>query len=412
MLNASKLENPQPYTELIEELKQRARKEFVAAASLKHAISVPAESFDAAAEADFYLDVVLQDGDLSASCDFANRIRAKGYVPLKGYEPGIIVGTQQVTGEQKMELAFVGYVLGLLQNDVPDYGTVVTASGKAHRVRLGGHYSQVKELLAALRASMETSRTAEPAVFLIEHCECCQFRSACLEVARQEDSLSLLDRMTPKVANAYNKKGIFTVNQLSYTFRPRRSRKQPANATAHFKFELQALAIRTGKTYVHKLPDIPKSPAELYLDIEGVPGRGFDYLVGILLADEEVFSHHTFWANSSDDELEMWKAALAFINANPAAPIYHYGSYEQKAMDRLASRYQIDCENVKKRMININPSIFGRIYFPSRSNGLKDLAKHLGFAWSSPHASGLQSLVWREQWERTLSQEYKAALTT
>ncbi|MEI9478873.1 MAG: IS66 family transposase, partial [Deltaproteobacteria bacterium] len=45
--------------------------------------------------------------------------------------------------------------------------------------------------------------------------------------------------------------------------------------------------------------------------------------------------------------------------------------------------------------------IFAQIYFPGFSNGLKDAAKHLGFAWSDPEASGLHSIVWRSQWQES-----------
>lgn len=34
-------------------------------------------------------------------------------------------------------------------------------------------------------------------------------------------------------------------------------------------------------------------------------------------------------------------------------------------------------------------------------NGLKDIAKYLGFSWTEPSSSGLQSIVWRHQWEES-----------
>ena len=40
--------------------------------------------------------------------------------------------------------------------------------------------------------------------------------------ATEADSLTLLDRMTPKLIKRYERRGIFTVTQLSCTFRPRK----------------------------------------------------------------------------------------------------------------------------------------------------------------------------------------------
>ena len=49
--------------------------------------------------------------------------------------------------------------------------------------------------------------------------------------------------------------------------------------------------------------------------------------------------------------------------------------------------------------INVLSILFGQVYFPTYTNGLKDLAKWLGFEWSDPRSSGLQSLIWRTEWE-------------
>jgi hypothetical protein len=47
-----------------------------------------------------------------------------------------------------------------------------------------------------------------------------------------------------------------------------------------------------------------------------------------------------------------------------------------------------------------------------RSNGLKDIGHFIGAQWTSPQASGLQSLVWRHHWEATREDTYKKILLT
>src|SRR5205807_7235001 len=91
------------------------------------------------------------------------------------------------------------------------------------------------------------------------YCPSCQFRMLCRDQAEKEDDLSLLDHMTPKIMQRYHKKGIFTVKQLSYTFKPRRSKKQTRKTTILHKLELQALAIRTNKIYIQELPVLSRS---------------------------------------------------------------------------------------------------------------------------------------------------------
>ena len=54
--------------------------------------------------------------------------------------------------------------------------------------------------------------------------------------------------------------------------------------------------------------------------------------------------------------------------------------------------------------------MYGKVYFPVRSNGLKPLGRFLGAAWTDPQASGLQSLVWRHRWEMTRDERFKQSL--
>ena len=61
--------------------------------------------------------------------------------------------------------------------------------------------------------------------------------------------------------------------------------------------------------------------------------------------------------------------------------------------------------------LNLLSIIFGSIYFPNYSNGLKDCAKSLGFEWSMPNASGALSVVWRLQWEKDRTPLAKESLT-
>jgi hypothetical protein len=74
---------------------------------------------------------------------------------------------------------------------------------------------------------------------------------------------------------------------------------------------------------------------------------------------------------------------------------------------RIAKKYGLDCDPIKRRLVNVTSFIFGKVYFPTRSNSLKDLGKFVGAAWSFSDPSGLQSLVWRFQWEASKARVLK-----
>ena len=130
--------------------------------------------------------------------------------------------------------------------------------------------------------------------------------------------MTLLDRMTPPLIRKNNKKGIFTVKQLSFLFRPRRRRKRRPSAV--FSPELQALAIRTNKIYFTQLQSFDRSKAELFLDFEGIPDERFTYLAGLLIADGNGITHHSFWADNKPGEQTIWKGLVKTLNRYPSAP--------------------------------------------------------------------------------------------
>jgi predicted RecB family nuclease len=306
---------------------------------------------------------------------------------------------------------FINHVLTEIQGKPSEKGYIINVKGKSRRIKLEESYKVITPLLEPLQEWLNESSPEEPPVILNKHCPLCQFRERCQAQAIQEDNLSRLDRITPKSIRQYERKGIFTVKQLSYLFKPRKRKKRAKNPPPiTHNIELQALAIRTGKIYIQELPVLTRQETELYLDIEGLPDQNLHYLIGVLVCDGNSASHHSFWANSIENESEMLQEFLTFVAQYPDAPIYHYGSYEVKALKQLSKRYDTKVGKFLQRLNNLNSCIYGKIYFPVYSNGLKELGGFIGAKWSSPDASGLQSLVWRHQWEKKQDTNFKIIL--
>jgi len=358
------------------------------------------------------IEVTLKVLGLQAYCDVLTPAHTSASRGKPTYVPTLLTGTHTITEDQKIAVGFIGYVLEQIQHTLPAVGTIINAGGQKQTVKLDTVSRKLRSILPTLHQWHDTKPTEPPPLVLNKYCPSCPFRSTCHEQAEQEDNLSLLDRMTPKVMQRYHRKGIFTVHQLSYLFTPRKRRKGSKNQPVRFNFELQALAIRTGNVYVHELPVLNRHPVELYMDFEGIPDQRFHYLVGLLICEGEHQTHHAFWADSVQDEERIWNELLEHIQKYPEAPIYHYGSYELKAIAQLARRYETPIDGLMTRLVNVNTFIYGKLYFPVRSNTLKDLGAFVGASWSNSDASGLQSLVWRYRWEETQDGAYKETLKT
>src|SRR6185312_13139301 len=143
----------------------------------------------------------------------------------------------------------------------------------------------------------------------------------------------------------------------------------------------------------------------IYLDMEGLPDENFIYLIGgfIIQVDQpdQMFS---FWANGQSEERLIFDELRKVIEKYSAATIYHYGSYESKAFKKNGFSIASD------RLVNLLGYLRTHVYPPIYSNGLKELAGHIGFTWTDPEASGLKSIDWRKDWEKTRDDRWKEKL--
>jgi predicted RecB family nuclease len=411
LLFSSDKGEPHEYVQILEQQRKENQERYTDHLQQTHADVQPYSIENLRQGNKILINAHLQVDGFAAECGVLTRVEGTSASGKYSYEPSIFVGTYNISKEQQLELSFVGSVLERLQSTSPAAGRIIGMDGTSHTVKLDHHAKDLRLLLEPLHEWIMVDSPTPPPIVLNKHCPLCPFQRSCLAQAEQEDNLSLLDGVTARVMRQYEKKGIFTVKQLSYLFKPRKRKKggrKPPPVT--HKVELQALAIREKKIYLQELPTLSRQSVELFVDMEGVPDRGRYYLIGLLVCQGDTTEHHAFWADSDQDERHMWQQFVDKVQQYPEAPIYHYGSYEPRAIATLAKRYETDAESVTKRLVNVNKHIYGKVYFPVRSNGLKNIGHYLGAQWTSADASGLQALVWRHHWERTQDTTYRDLL--
>jgi hypothetical protein len=264
----------------------------------------------------------------------------------------------------------------------------------------------------AIAASELLSNNDPPQFFKVPHCAECQFKNDCYKKLKERDCLSLLASMTPKTLAKYHNKGITTITQLAYLFKPRRRRS--ANPQSSYLFELKALAIRERKTFVLQPPVFDQSPVAIYLDFEGTSEENHIYLLGGLIVQEglpeEKFS---YWSNHKQEEEENFKKLFDLFQRYPGAPVYHYGNYESRALKLAVKKWPKTLKQwslFEKRLVNVLTYLRTHVYPPTYGNGLKELGNYLGFQWQEPEADGFLSMAWRAQWQETGATEWKEKL--
>jgi predicted RecB family nuclease len=398
--------------QILEKQRQTAQRDYIEDLRQENADVQPYSLNNLKGKHTYLVNAALEADGYSAKCAALTKVRTHSAFGHYSYEPTIVVGAHTIKKEHRLELFFVSYVLERVQEKRAVYGYIVGLDGKSHRVKLENGSKTLIPFLEPLGEWVAEETPDPPSLILNKNCPACQFREMCREKAVQEDNLSLLDGIsTQKAINKYEKKGLFTVKQLSYTFKPRRRRKRVKNPPPVInKPELQALAIREQKIYLQELPELTRQPVELFLDIEGVPDRQFYYLIGLLVSEKGTTTYHPFWADTPEDEAQIWKQFLEEVNQYPDVPIYHYGSFEPRSLTKLGNRYDTEVEDLINRLVNVNKHIYGKVYFPVYSNRLKEIGAFVGATWTAPSVSGLQSLTWWHYWEETCNAKYKDLL--
>jgi len=382
------------YEQFLEEEKNQAKIDFISNLK-KNEIYDSKEFTSSKVRNGFYSNLIFNSNQGIASIELLEKSK-------KEITPYLFKAYDKVSSHDRLEFEWIKLACEKKGYKVTRGKIVSLNATKSVRI---SSISKLKEILHPIN-EFEKS---QPRIIQNKHCRICEFNHICSTKLKESDDLSLLS-IGKKQISKLEKKGIFTLQQLSYTYKPRKKSKKYRENHVH-KPELQALALRSKKVFVQKIPEIPHSPVELYFDIEGITELDDYYLFGILVSSSAGEKYEHFYSKSTDNTAQIWKWFLQTVTKYQDAKIYHYGSYEAKVLEKLSKKYQTDISQLKTRLVNINSFIYGKIYFPTYSNSLKHICKYIDFEWSISDADGIKSIIWRKKWLRHGKEEFiKSAL--
>jgi predicted RecB family nuclease len=361
------------------------------------------------------VDATLEDEVLSLGFDALKRTGGASKLGDHHYLPVLHNHSDRIGRQQKLLLAVFGLVLARVQGFKPTIGLLARGpEGRLGKVLVGPKlYRQAEQVLDEVKR-LQVGGGEPPKLALNDHCPMCEFRQRCRKLAEEADDISLLGGVSEKELKRYHRKGIFTLTQLSCTFRARKSRKR-VKRHGHVRYAaLQALAIREKKVHVYGTPDPPRKPVQLFFDAEGVEGANFVYLLGALVAEGDAQTMHSFWADGPDQEMQIFDSFLDLLVRYEDFALFHFGSYEKallRRMRKVVTRKGL-IDRALHKAVNVLSFLHASVYFPTFSNGLKDVGRWLRCTWTDESSSGLQSLVWRARWEQNRDAVWKNKLLT
>jgi len=306
-------------------------------------------------------------------------------------------------------------------------GTLTYGDGYRRRtVKIADHVAQTREIIKAIGAICRSREP--PPLILNNHCAVCDFQPRCRGLAVERDDLSLINAMTSKERAKCNAKGIFAITQLSYGYRPRRRKRIRTDAESSAESEkraaasdrndhsLRALAIKKNQIHVVGAPSLRLAAVPTFLDVEGMPDKHFYYLMGLRFESDGKHVERSFWADGLQGERVIWDDCLRALKAIGNPQIVTYGAYETRFLRQMKERYvsaAADLEFVDRLIghsVNLVGRIYGKIYFPTFSNSLKEIGRYLGFEWRWGQASGAAAPLLRRAWELGADDGFKREL--
>jgi predicted RecB family nuclease len=214
-------------------------------------------------------DATLEDEGMSLRLDALKRAAGASKVGDHHYVPILHNHGDKIGRREKLLLAVLALTLARVQGLRPAGGLVARGpEARLGKVRLDAKlYRQAEQILDELQRLQAGGHV--PRLTLNGHCQVCEFRQLCRAAAEKADDISLLGGVGEKELKRYNRKGIFTLTQLSCTFRPRKRGKR-IKRTDHVRYAaLQALAIRENK--IHIYPPAGDPVQDLLALVPGLP---------------------------------------------------------------------------------------------------------------------------------------------
>ena len=373
------------------------------------------------AGADIIYQAVLLSGPWHGYADFLRRVDSRaGAGPI--YEVLDTSLARSPAPQHLIELCFYSHLLGTVQGSVPHSMHLVLGDNRETDFR----FKDFAYYFRVARRRFESFVARPPADSYPQpcrHCERCSWRTLCGERWEKDDHLSAVVDMHGSQIRKLNAAGIVTVRDLAvlpeHTLVPKLSAQTLERLRSQAR--LQVHKRKTGSDCYELLPlqerkgvaRLPKpDPGDMFLDFEGDPlyPDGLEYLMGICCDQSGKPVYQALWAHDHGQERVAFEQLIDFISihlhAHPEAHLYHYSTYEDRAIKRLAAGYAaresvVDDLLRSNRLVDLHRVVREAIRISEPNYSLRKLETFYMAGREGAVQNGSQSIVCYEQWRQS-----------
>ncbi len=297
-----------------------------------------------------------------------------------------------------MEGVYVTHILKqILDTERDEFN--VQKQDEIQQINITDYSQQLEEDLNIITEIIQGEREISPNY--VRTCRVCEWRYHCKKIAAESSDLTLISGIGGKIKKKLFKLGIEDVPSLARADLNNLPRDLTSAADFDF-FIKQAQSLTQKEAIVRENIKFPKTPIELFVDIEGSSHHNFVWIIGCLMRRNGEVKYLSFLANTPKEEKEMMVEFSDFIsNLNEDFTLYHWSSAEPQYFKSLFTKHSLPLKKlstIQHSSFDLFPIFKSKIILPLFTYTLKDVANFLGFQWHDPLADGATSIVLFDKW--------------
>lgn len=382
-----------------------------------------------AAGAEVIYQATLRDGPWVGHADFLRRIDGEASdLGAWRYEVADTKLARSPKAKFMVQLAFYSQLVAKAQGAGPRMMHVVLGDGTERAFRCADfmHYFEALQVrFLAYISGLDAGQVDPPYPVPCEHCDLCGWRELCAGQRLADDHLSQVAGITRIQTAKLEMAGIPTMARLAGwpsgigvprlhpdtlgKLRGQAALQHEAKCTGQRRVQLLPLDPEARRGF-HRLP--APDDGDMFFDMEGDPLEigGLEYLFGVWCREAGGWAFRTFWAHDRAQERMAFEQFMDFVVARrrqfPGAHVYHYASYEETALKRLAAFHatrEVEMDNLLRQqvLVDLYKVVREGIRISEPSYSIKFVEHFYRPARAGDVQNAGASIVYYERWRET-----------
>ncbi|MBU4503060.1 MAG: TM0106 family RecB-like putative nuclease [Nanoarchaeota archaeon] len=310
---------------------------------------------------------------------------------------------KHIKKEHKMQAAFYNYIIGKIQGYTPKKFYLINNEEEEKECLYEEFEPELKDAIKEVRKILKGEKPSPT----YNGCQW-PWSDYCDEEATKIYDISLVGGVGPSTKTKLLEKGYKKVGDLAKAKIEDLVKIDRIGKPTAEKMVNNAKAVHTGKAIIlnKEVLKFPKVKTEIFLDLEGTDQpdsemgiEQMDYLIGITVRKNGKDKYTPFIAHNFNEEKKMFREFLDELDKYKEGEfiIYHWHNYEKTHIKKLMERHNIGKshkEKIEKSMIDLYKVATKSIAFPTYGNGLKEIARFIGYDWEHEEIDALEAIAY------------------